>query len=407
MLDLALGLLLLAAACVGHVAWMALSLNNWHARAFPRPFLRFVKKAHGVLVFSAPVVFFTLYGLGLPGTWDWPTHPGWLWLPNLYTLSCWIMAFLVVPFLTVRRLLRKRPASVVKQGGQIVDVARELGHAPVGDDKHSFLARLPYNQIFQVEFSEKTFRLPQLPGPWDGLKVLHLTDLHMCGTPDKQFFRYVMDRCNDWQPDIVAITGDIVDSHTHHRWILPVLGRLRWRLGAFAILGNHDSWQGPEYTRRRLRRLGIHVLENRSEQIDVRGQPLVVVGHEGPWFRPEPDLTRCPTGTFRLCLSHTPDNIVWARRHDIDLVLAGHNHGGQIRFPLIGSILVPSRYSRRYDCGTFHEGKTVMHVSRGLAGQHPIRLNCHPEATLITLQAVPAPTASAADEEQALTASLP
>jgi hypothetical protein len=96
-------------------------------------------------------------------------------------------------------------------------------------------------------------------------------------------------------------------------------------------------------------------------------------------------LTPCPTG-FRLCLSHTPDNIVWARKNEIDLMLSGHVHGGQIRLPLVGSIFVPSRYGRRYDCGTFDEPPTVMHVSRGLAGQHPLRINCRPEVTWLELK---------------------
>ena len=105
----------------------------------------------------------------------------------------------------------------------------------------------------------------------------------------------------------------------------------------------------------RLRRKGMHVLGNGWEQIDVRGEPLVVIGQESPWFPPPPDLSACPQRPFRLCLSHTPDNIRWARRAGVDLMLSGHVHGGQIRMPLIGSILVPSRYGRRYDCGVFDE----------------------------------------------------
>src|SRR5262249_4631012 len=65
---------------------------------------------------------------------------------------------------------------------------------------------------------------------------------------------------------------------------------------------------------------------------------------------------------------------------------AGHNHGGQIRFPVIGSVFVPSRYSRRYDCGTFYEPPTVLHVSPGLGGQEPVRYNCRPEVTKLVLQ---------------------
>jgi uncharacterized protein len=219
------------------------------------------------------------------------------------------------------------------------------------------------------------------------LTILHLTDLHLCGTPDRAFYHYVMDRCmQDGVPDLLALTGDVVDSERHHRWIVPVLGRLRWNIGAFAILGNHDSWQDVTLIRRRLRRVGMNVLDNRWQQLNVRGEPMTIIGHEGPWFRPAPELRNCTNKCFRLLLSHTPDHIAWARKHGVDLMLAGHVHGGQIRLPLLGSVFVPSRYSRKYDCGTFYEAPTVMHVSRGLAGQHPLRFFCKPEVTRIVLR---------------------
>ena len=69
---------------------------------------------------------------------------------------------------------------------------------------------------------------------------------------------------------------------------------------------------------------------------------------ETPWFKPAPDLSQCPPNVFRLCLSHTPDTMPWARRNKIDLMLAGHVHGGQIRFPILGATFVPSRFSRRF-----------------------------------------------------------
>ena len=83
-----------------------------------------------------------------------------------------------------------------------------------------------------------------------------------------------------------------------------------------------------------------------------------------------------------------PDNIRWARRKGMDLMLSGHVHGGQIRFPVVGSMLVPSRYSRRYDCGVFAEGPTLLHVSRGLSGEHPLRFGSRPEVTRLTLRCV-------------------
>jgi hypothetical protein len=219
---------------------------------------------------------------------------------------------------------------------------------------------------------------------------LHITDLHLCGTPDLCFYEYVMDLCADEPVDLVAITGDILDSKKHYDWIGPVFGRLRWRMAAFAILGNHDAWLDVPQIRKRVETLGIIMLGHQWQHLDVRGEPLIVIGNEMPWLPPEPDLTDCPAAGFRLCLSHSPDTIRWAQRQRIDLMLAGHNHGGQIRLPGFGPILVPSQYSRRYDCGTFSEMPTLLHVSRGLGGTYPLRYNCRPEVTRIVLRAVPA-----------------
>jgi predicted MPP superfamily phosphohydrolase len=340
-----------------------------------------------LVVLSAPVLFW--FGLG----YDQGFPPESLYYvmccPFMagYTAVCLLFAFVLVPFFTVWRLLRRRPTALVSNHTETVDVAEQLGYKPAGHGKYHRIAQLPGNQLFQVDFVEHELRLPRLPAEWDGLSILHLSDLHLCGTPDREFYQYVLDRCCDWQLDLVALTGDIVDSDEHHRWIVPLLGRLQWQVAAFAILGNHDRWYDPTLVRRRLRRLGMRVLANSWEKIDIRGRLLVAIGHEGPWFRPAPDLSDCPDGTFRLCLSHTPDNLRWAQRHQVDLMLAGHNHGGQIRLPVLGSIFVPSRYGRRFDCGTFEEPPTVMHVSRGLGAQHPVRINCRPEVTRIILRA--------------------
>jgi predicted MPP superfamily phosphohydrolase len=237
-----------------------------------------------------------------------------------------------------------------------------------------------------VDFTEKLLRLPRLPAAWSGLTILHVSDLHLNGTPDRKFFEHVMEQCAKWQPDLVTVTGDIVDDDDHVRWVVPVLGRLKWGIAAFAILGNHDQWYDVGLIRRRVRRTGITMLGNAWTQLAVRGEPMIVIGNETPWFAPGPDLRDCPQGPFRLCLSHTPDNIAWARANSIDLILAGHVHGGQVRLPLIGSVLVPSRYGRRYDCGIFDEPPTVMHTSRGLSGQEPLRYGCRPEVTKLVLE---------------------
>ncbi len=378
--------LVLLAASVGHGFLMIVGLNVLYAWPLPHALLKYTRKVDLLVILAGPVVFAYALDLFDTQTLAWESGGVRFYLTP-YVIFCTFVGLVVAPVAELCYLLRRAAPQLVEERGEVVDVAKELGYAPIGRGKDAAMCRLPLNRVFEVEFTDKTLALPQLPAAWDGLTILHLTDLHLCGTPDRAFYHAVIARSmRDGEPDLIALTGDVVDSDYHHRWIIPVLGRLRCRAAAFAILGNHDAWRDTGPIRRRLRRLGMHVLANTWELHEVRGVPLTVIGHEGPWFAPPPDLSGLPDDVFRLCLSHTPDNIAWARRHRIDLVLAGHVHGGQIRLPLLGSVFVPSRYSRQYDAGTFYRPPTVMHVGRGLAGQHPLRFFCRPEVTRITLR---------------------
>ncbi len=378
------GLLLWCGVCLGHTVLLIFTMNWLYGCPFPKKVMKPVRKIYAVLILAGCAVFiWSLYECDFDwGRWLAESHV----VLRAYAVLCLVTALVFFPAAMVHYRLIRNPGVVQANHSETVDVAKALGFAPLGLGKRRHLARLPGNQCFQVDFCERTLKLPQISAVWDGLKILHLSDLHFCGTPDRAFYHRVIDRCIAWRPDIVAITGDFVDTDQHHRWIVPVLGRLRWVQGGFAILGNHDAWREPENIRRRLRKVGLTVLGNGYEVIDVRGEKMAVIGNEAPWFTPPPDLSSCPPGIFRLLLSHTPDNIGWAKRNRIDLMLAGHVHGGQIRLPVIGSIFVPSKYSRRYDCGTFREGTTVLHVTRGLAGEVPLRYNCRPEVTLVVLR---------------------
>jgi predicted MPP superfamily phosphohydrolase len=384
-LPLSASALLFACACVGHICLVLASHNRWYGSSLHKQVVHGIQALHAFALFAGPAAMVALLGWDLARLFDEPYR---FWKVGVvaYLVLCWSAALVVLPVATVRRVARKQPAALASNHTRTIDVARQLGYIPMGSGFWRHLTRLPGNDVFRVDFTEKRLRLPRLPEAWHGLTILHLSDLHLNGTPDRKFFEHVMDECRAWHPDLVAVSGDIVDDPEHHRWIVPVLGRLKWRIAAFAILGNHDGWYDVTLIRRRVRRCGIQLLGNAWTQIDVRGEPLVVIGNETPWFMPAPDLSACPDGPFRLCLSHTPDNISWARANGIDLMLSGHVHGGQVRLPLVGSLVVPSRYGRKYDCGTFDEPPTVLHVSRGLSGQEPLRINCRPEATKLILE---------------------
>jgi hypothetical protein len=330
--------LLFLGACLGHLGLAVFSHNWWYGGHLGKRLGDAMHLAHGLLVLAFPAVLWFACRWDLPALFAAGSAPPWRLALAAYVGLCWLVGFGVVPALTLYRLLRRPPAALLQTKSEVIDVAAQLGRRPEGDGRQRWLTRLPGNQAFQCEFVERTLALPRLPAAWDGLTVLHLSDVHFNGTPDRDYFRFVMDRCAAWRPDIVAVTGDVADSVHHRRWIVPLLGRLRWNVAGLAILGNHDHWYDPPFIRRRLRRLGMHVLVNSWE------------------------------------------------RAGIDLMLSGHVHGGQIRFPVVGSLLVPSRYGRRYDCGVFAEPPTLLHVSRGVSGEHPLRYGCRPEVTRLTLR---------------------
>ncbi|MFN4259013.1 MAG: metallophosphoesterase [Gemmataceae bacterium] len=375
----------LAVAWIGHGGLVLFVLNRIYAQPWPRYLLRSVRLFLGLVVLALPVLWWSLWGWNMPAPRVY-SHAAWPVFGVAYIGICMVLGVVAVPCALVLKWRLRKPGVLRSNHTETVDVPAELGWRPLGRGQHRWMVGLPGNDIFRVDCNVKTVSLHGLPSAWDGLSILHLSDLHLRGIPDKAFYAHILERCQRWQPDLVALTGDVVDSHHHHRWIVPLLGRLRWRIAAFAVLGNHDYYHDPLLVRRRLRRVGFHVLGNRWTQLDVHGLPLIVVGHEGPWFCPEPDLSSCPAGPFRLCLSHTPDNLPWCQRHGIGLMLAGHNHGGQIRLPGIGSLFVPSTFGRRYDAGLFDEPPTLLHVSRGLAGKQPLRINCRPEVSLLVLK---------------------
>lgn len=376
--------LLIALACLGHTCLLMVLLNFVYSQPLHRKFLKAFRAFIGLLIVASPVIFWWLK----PHRSNYAEQ--WHLIIVYYFAITVLVGGIIFPLVTVRRLFRRLPSCVLSETTTTIDVEKEIGHRPIGDGKWAKLATMPFLDIFHVDFTTLTIALPNIPKEWDGLTLLQLSDLHFFGTPAREYFDLVVRRCiADGIPDLLLVTGDIIDHDRYRDWIEPVLKPLRGKHGSFAILGNHDWWMDADAVRAELKRIGCHVLGNGWTQTELLGKLLTVIGHEGPWFGRDCDLSACPTDGFRLLLSHTPDNIGWAKRNNVSLMLSGHNHGGQIRVPIIGSIFVPSKYSRSYDMGTFHEPPTLLHVNRGLSGKEPLRFGCRPQVTRIILRSKP------------------
>lgn len=388
---IALLLVSVALAWVGHACILVAVMNRMYGRALPKRLLKVWRYATGVAILAFPLVVINIphpdsyASMGNAAASD-PFNGTRGRVLFGYALVCLVFGAVVFPIVTLYRALRKPPACVVREHTRTLDLWDELGAKLVGDGKGRAVTRLPGNCVFKFDLTDLTLALPKLPPAWDGLTILLVSDLHFHGTPARAYFERIIDELAAVPvPDLVCLAGDFVDTDTHREWIQPLLGRLHATGAKLAVLGNHDKYHDPARLRADLAAAGYTVLGNTWRELTVRGVKFVAVGHEGPWFQPAPDLNAAPGGAFRLCVSHTPDNFDWGITNCINLMLCGHVHGGAIRVPLVGSIFVPSRYGRRFDQGVFAEGGTAMVVSRGVSGKEPLRVRCNPQAVRITL----------------------
>ncbi len=378
----------LAILIYGHLAlWIAI-FNRTHALRIPGHWIRVTEVTQVLAAVSLMVVIAQRYIANLsPDSELMKWRPDRLWLVPYGFLSLAFAVWTTAQW-AHRRWYVQRPAQLVSNDTKIIHVARQLDRLPMRGWSTRLFACLPMNQMFDLCVTVKTITVPRLPGELDGLTITHLSDLHFTGKITRPFFDKVIDQVLSLAGDVIAITGDILEEERCFDWLQPTLGRLRARHGVYFVLGNHDRrLRNAERLRRELSDMGLVDLGRGTHDFTICGQTVQLAGNELPWFGPpaEPAMRTVSTG-LRLLLSHSPDQIAWARRRDFDLMLAGHTHGGHIRFPIIGPIVCPSRYGVKFAAGVFFESPTLLHVSRGISGLDALRFNCPPEVTKLVLR---------------------
>ena len=239
-----------------------------------------------------------------------------------------------------------------------------------------------------------------LPRALDGLRIVHLSDLHLGPHLDPAVLAGHVERVNALAPDLICLTGHLVDRPETCTEAFPTLAGLRARHGVFVTLGNHDVWAGAEWVTAALRRLTpFRVLRDERVDLEIRGAALTLVGLDDlghDWARGvlehpalPPLATGVPAGCPVIVLSHRPDCFPQAARHGAALVLSGHTHGGQLALPW------PSRRPRNvaefitaFDRGLYRDGEATLYVNRGLGftGQR-IRLFTPREIACLELRA--------------------
>lgn len=391
-------LLVLLCVLLGHVGWWLFCYNRCNATGLPRRLVKTLEKCFILACVAIPVWIAVCERVEL-WTWLqssqawWPNNAPWFCAWGAWCAAC---CFVLGPeWLDTRRSLTP-PTHLISERSTRYDLHQLLNGRAVGTKFTRLLHAIPGNQIASLEVSEKVIQLGRHLDGFDRIRVAHLSDLHFTGQMTKDYCRFAIERVSAWKPDLIALTGDIIDYDNCLDWIEELLADLQAPQGCYFLMGNHErklrNWSEVP---RRLCAMGWRDLGTSTSKVTLPGRlhplHLTLIGNELPWFNrfasgiiPTPSSVDRGQGLY-VALSHSPDQIEWARDLGVDLLLAGHTHGGQVRLPGIGPLVAPSWYGSRFASGVFHLSPTVMHVSRGLAGVHPLRWNCMPEVSLLTI----------------------
>jgi predicted MPP superfamily phosphohydrolase len=370
------------------------------------PWLRRLAAGAMALAFLAvPIVRFAFHG-SLPPPEATTAVLMW-WGVTIYTL----MALVVVE--VVRRLLARRaPAKVSAEAasGLPADPSPQAP-APLGEKEQSrriFLARATaagalavgggftafgsYRAFTPPAISEVPIRLPGLPKSLDGFTIVQLSDIHVGPVIQSHFLDQLVAAANGAKPDLVAITGDLVDgSPAQLGQFVERFKHLRSRHGTWFVSGNHDYYSGWETWAPLLPGIGFTVLRNRFVTIGDAGGSFDLIGvddYGSRWGRGGYDLEAATAGRdperASVLLAHQPNGLELAADKRIGLQLSGHTHGGQM-FPgtLIGEVIWGDR-----NAGLSRTGDTQLYTSRGCGFVGPpVRVGAPPEVVKIVLLA--------------------
>ncbi|MCK4259605.1 MAG: metallophosphoesterase [Halanaerobiales bacterium] len=244
-----------------------------------------------------------------------------------------------------------------------------------------------YFQRYSISVKRYTIVVPNLPTEFEGFTILHLSDLH-----SKEFGKnqsWLIKIINQENFDVIAVTGDLIDKRNPR--IEPAVKLLQHLKSKqiFFVPGNHEWWVDFQ-SREELESLGINIMENSSYKLSKGNSHIWILGVDDPYLgrdRLDKALKNVDDSMPKILLAHAPNIFSSAVQNQINLVLVGHTHGGQIRIPFIGPIIAPGQgFFPKFDYGKFDSGFTSMIINGGLGESVlPIRFNIKPEVVLIKL----------------------
>ncbi len=249
----------------------------------------------------------------------------------------------------------------------------------------------PDPAVFDVSHIPLT--LPRLEAPFDGYRLVHISDIHIDTWLGLARLGQVVELVNAQCPDLIAITGDFVTAVPDEETVTRmgnILRGLRAKDGVLAVLGNHDYWADERKVRAILDTANILEIGNQVHTLQRGIAHLHIAGVDDVYNqrdRLDVILENLPPDGPAILLVHTPDFAdVAAETHRFDLCLSGHSHGGQLVIPGLKPFVLP-RHGRKYYSGLYRVNSMYQYTTRGLGTSSlAIRWNCPPEISLFTLR---------------------
>ncbi len=242
---------------------------------------------------------------------------------------------------------------------------------------------------FEVVKAE--INIPRLPTPFQGYRIVHISDIHYGQWISADRLMGVVSLINQQEPDIVAITGDFVSySGENVEDLITVLKGIRARDEALAVLGNHDYWLDAKRVRSIISESSLMELNNDVYTVTREGHALHIAGVDSITVKKnqlDKVLQKLPSNGPAILLAHEPDFAdISAETKRFSLQLSGHSHGGQFVIPKFGTLFRGDRF-RKYPLGRYQVGEMVLYTNRGIGtNAFWFRINCAPEITVIDLQ---------------------
>lgn len=234
----------------------------------------------------------------------------------------------------------------------------------------------------------------------ENIKIAFISDPHVGRYKKADFMQKVVNKIDSLKPDIVVMTGDFILQRAEYAIYLEPLSQLRSKYPVYAVFGNHESYQGfyldpktkdqTKYLRKLFNKWNIQLLENENATIEINNQKISILGIKEIWTGQASitdSLGNTADSKIKILLAHNPDAILMSGSEQIDLVLSGHTHAGQIRLPWLGPVPpVGTELGRNYAYGLFKKDDTLLYVTSGIGESGPrARFFSLPEIVLFNI----------------------